>query len=246
MREMTSAPKGAWPLSVDRTERRGSNIERDAVAIARSITRFDRDQVLAREHGGDAKSRLAKNLRERTEHGHAGDHVVPFLRKSFLEARDIAALVLHRRFGELQVHLAHVGVEDDQAAEAHRRRLRHAQKLGHLACHVLVDARLARKTPSIGDLCWPQLPVIRGFGIGPAADDAHLALAARATTAARRIDGQADPVRGAEHGRPGRHARRAVEREVGDLELALDHRARAAACSARRALPDSPGARAGW
>src|SRR5207253_2625167 len=214
-------------------KRRGPDVECDAVAIPSRVTRFDRDEVLAREHSGDAKSRLAKNSGNGAQHGNARHHAVTFVGERVLQARDVAALVLHGWLVELQVDLANVGVEDDQAAEAHGRGLGHAQQLGHLAGHVLVDPRLAGKPPSVRNFGGPQLPVIGGFGIRTAANHPHLAFAARAATAARGVDGQPDPVRGAEDRGAGWHAGGPVERQVGDLELALDHCARPAACSAR-------------
>src|SRR5439155_1088344 len=137
--------------------------------------------------------------------------------------RDIAALVLHRRLGELEVDLSDVRVEDDQPPQPHGRRFRDAQQLRHLARHVLVHVRLAREAPTLRELRRTQLAVIRSLGVLPSRDDPNLALAAGPPPAARRVDGEADPVRRAEQRGAGRHSRGALKRQVGDLELALDH-----------------------
>ena len=103
-----------------------------------------------------------------------------FFGEGVLEAGQVAPLVFERRLFELEVDLAYVRVEDDEPAQTHRRRFGHPQQLRHLARHVFVDARLAGQPPPIRDLLRPQLPVIGGFGVGDASDDADLALAARA------------------------------------------------------------------
>src|SRR2546430_2187901 len=149
--------------------------------------------------------------------------VMPGLVRAMKSWREGAALVVHRRLSELEVHLADVGVEDDQPAQAHGRGFGHAQQLWHLAGHVLVDMRLAGESPAFRDLLRPELPVIGSFRIGQTMNDAHLALAARPATTARRIDRQAYPVRRAEHRGARGHARGALEGEIGDLELARDH-----------------------
>src|SRR5579859_789023 len=77
--------------------------------------------------------------------------------------------------------------------------------------------------------------MVGSLWIGTAFHHSHLAFAAGAPPATCRIDGQADPVGGAEERRAGRDARSPLEGEVPDLELALDHVLVAwAACSARK------------
>src|SRR3989442_12661094 len=124
---------------------------------------------------------------------------------------------------KLEIDLANVRVEDDEAAEAHRRCLRYPQQLWHLAHHVLVDPRLTRKPPAAIGLLFAQEAMVCSGDLRCAFDHAHLALATSAPAATGRIDGQADPMRGAEESGPGGHPRGAVERLVDHLQLALDH-----------------------
>jgi 2-oxoisovalerate dehydrogenase E1 component beta subunit len=73
----------------------------------------------------------------------AGDHVVPFRHQRLAQPQHVAALILERRLRQLEVDLANVRVENDEAAQPHRCGFGHAQKLRHLARHVVVDPRLA-------------------------------------------------------------------------------------------------------
>src|SRR5205085_11354782 len=107
--------------------------------------------------------------------------------------------------------------------ESHRRRLRHTKELGDLAGHVLVDVRLARQSPALVDLVLAQLAVVGGGDIGRGADNANFAFAAGAAASARGVDWQPDPVRGTEDSGARRNPRGPVERQIGDLELLLDH-----------------------
>ena len=216
-------------------ERGRPDVERHAVALAGRVARLDGDEIFAREHGRDLEPRLAKHLRQRAQHGHPRLHVVALHRQGVTQARDVAPLVFHRWLLELEVDLAHVRVEDDQAPKAHGGCLRDTQQLRHLAGHVLVDPRLAREPPSLLDLLGTELAMVRRLRIREPVDDAHLAFAARAAAAAGGIDGQADPVRGGKHRRTRRDARGPVKRLVSDLELARDH-----VSSALRAGGDVP------
>ena len=210
------------------------DVKSDPVTLFRRVAGFHGDQLPAREHRGDAKAGLPEDRRQRSQHSDAGDHVVTFFGEGISQACYVAALVLHRWFAELEVHLAHVRVEDDEPAEAHRRGLRHPQQLRDLAGHVLVDPRLARQAPAVFYLGRAQLPVVGGFGVAASLDHTHLALAAGASSSARGVDRQTDPVRGAEHRGACRDTRRPVVGQVRDLELALDHCATLAAWSARK------------
>ncbi len=214
-------------------KRRRAHVERDPEAVLGGVTWLDRDQLLAGQHGGHLEARIAQCLRQRAHHGHRSRHVMTLRAQRVAQARDVAALVVKVGLGELQVDLAYVGVDDDQAAQAHRRGLGHAQQLRHLARHVLVDPRLAGEAPAVVYLLLAKQAMVCGSHLARPVEHTDLALATRAAPAARRVDGQADPVRGAEQGGPWRHARGAVERPVGDLELALDHFGDAWASSAR-------------
>ena len=239
-------------LSVERREDRGrhssaqvhqradhcgrADVEGDAEALAGRVARLERDEILARQNGSDSKLGFAHHRGNRAHHRDSRDHVMTLFGQRVLQAHHVAALIGERRLGQLEKDLAHVRVEDDQAAEPHGGRLRHPQQLRHLAHHVLVDPCLAREPPAFFDLHRPKQSMVGSFGIRPALDHADLALPARAAAAAGRIDGQADPMRGAEQRRAWRDSRDTVEREVADLELALDHFSPNAPCARPAAL----------
>src|SRR5229473_4911621 len=206
IREMTSAPNGAW---------------------------FDRDEVLARKHRRDLEAGLPQRFGQRAKNRNARGHVVPFRAEGVTQAGDVAALVVEVRFCQLQVDLADVGVDDDQAAEAHRRGLGHAKELRNLARHVFVYPRLARETPAVLHLVLAKEPMVGGRDLAGALEHSNLAFAAGPAAAAGGIDGQADPVRRAEQGGSGRHSGGPIEGLVGHLQLALDHLGDAWARSAR-------------
>ena len=124
-------------------QRGGAHVVGDPEAIRRGVARLHGDQALAREYRRHLEVRTAQHRGHGTQHDDLGGHVVAFARQRLAQPLDIASLVVERRRLQLEVHLADVGVEDDQATEAHRRRLRHAQQLGDLAGHVLVNVRLA-------------------------------------------------------------------------------------------------------
>jgi hypothetical protein len=121
-----------------------TSVERNPEALGAGIARLERDQLLASKHRCDLESRIAQRARNRAHHLHAGDHVVSFRRQRLAQTQDVAALIHERWLRELEVDLAHIRVEDDEAPQTHRRGLRHSQKLRHVADHVVVDAGLAR------------------------------------------------------------------------------------------------------
>src|SRR6266852_5561969 len=226
IREMTSAPKGAWPLRVERTAA--------AIPVRRFIN-VPTSVVVPTSNATPKHSSVVSPGSTATSCSPASTAVTlkpPFRSQRVSLSGDVAPLVVEVRLGELQVDLADVGVDDDQPAEPHRRRLRHAQQLRHLARDVLVDARLARQPPAVVDLVLAKQPVIGGGHFAGAFDHPDLALATGPTPAARRVDGESDPVRGAEQRGAGRHARGPVEGLVRHLELALDHVDDACASSA--------------
>ena len=126
-----------------------ADVERDPEAFLGGVARLDRHQLLAGQHRRDLEARVAQRHRQRAQHGHARGHVVAFRGESVAQPRYVAALVLEVRLGQLEVDLPDVGVDDDEAAQAHRRGLGHTQQLRHLANQVFVDACLARESPAV-------------------------------------------------------------------------------------------------
>jgi len=74
--------------------RGGSDVERDAEALACGVPCLDRDEVLAREYGRDCKPGFAEHVRERAQDCDAGHHVVALLGQRLTHANHVAALVL--------------------------------------------------------------------------------------------------------------------------------------------------------
>ena len=139
-----------------RADQRGrADVKRDPETFLTRVAGFDRDQLLPRQDRGHLEAGVAKDLGQGPQHRHARGHVMALGRERFAEPRDVAALIDQVRLGQLEEDLTDVGIDDDQAAESHRRRLRHAEQLRHLAGHVLVDARLTRQSPSVLDLFAP-------------------------------------------------------------------------------------------
>jgi len=108
-------------------EGRGADVKRDAEAFAGRVSRFECDQLIACQHGRHLEAGVAQGSWNRSQHGHAGDHVVALRGQRFSQAQHVAALVFERRLGQLEEDFSHVGVEDDQPAEAHRCSLRNPQ-----------------------------------------------------------------------------------------------------------------------
>jgi len=115
---------------------------------------------------------------------------------------DVAALVLQGGLRQLDVHLSDIGVEDHEPVDPHGGGFGCPKQLGHRHDGVFVDPRLAGEPPPLVELAHLELLVIGGCDRRRTFDDLHLALATGATTAAGRVDRQADPMSRAEKRRP--------------------------------------------
>ena len=200
-------------------DRRGAQIEGDAVALARRVARLDGDQGLAAQHGGHVELGVAQRLRQGAEDRQRSGHREPRLAQGVLEALVVGALVVKCRLVELQTHLVDVRIEQDLPADTEHGGLGGGEEARHLHDHFVAHLGLARQTPAGREILLRQVILVRRSNRCGAFDHLHAALAARTASAAGTLDRLARPGGGMEQGRSGGHPRRGLLGQERDLDL---------------------------
>jgi hypothetical protein len=183
-----------------RDDRRRPEIEGDRVPPLGGVARLHVDHELVTHDDRDVEARPPEGAADRPRHGR-----VELERDVVDRGRDpleIGGLVLERRLGQNHVTLLHGRSQDDVAADPDQRRLRPRLERRDVDLEVAGRHRPAGEPPAVAQLVRAERTRVDGVDRDVTGGHAHLALATRAMPAARRVDRDAVPRCGVEHGRP--------------------------------------------
>ena len=215
---MTSPPKGCWRLSIERTasgwpDSRSSSVATTVVVPRSNAIAWRVPVVSPGSTSISSSSTMTAVTLKRARAQHAAELAHDRQRNVRLEvvdgveqALDVGALVLQRRLVELDVALLHRRAQDHVAPDADQRRLGARLQRRHADHEVLARGRAAGQPPAVAQLVRAERARVDRADRRLPAQHLHLALAARAVAAARRVDRDPVPARGVEDRRPARHA----------------------------------------
>ena len=213
MRVITSAPKGCWRFSIERTATgwplsRSSSVattvvvpRSNAIANRRAVVSPGSRSISSWSHDdrGDVEPGRPQDRTQRSQHldRRMGLEVVEPIEHPL----EVRALVLHRRLVEHEVALLHRRAQDHVAPDARQSRLRPSLKRRDLDDQVAPGRSAARQPPALPQLVGRKRPRVQRAHRHVPRDDPHATLLAGPVSAAGRVDRDPVPARRVEHGR---------------------------------------------